>query len=291
MPRRKSMDEVGSALIAIALVLCAVFVPSAFITGISGQFYRQFALTIAGATIISLIVSLTLSPACARCCSKPHARSPRPAGGRGRSHGFFRLFNRGFEALARGYGWLAARIVRFAVIMLVAYAACHRLRPQRVPQDAGRLHPAARSGYLIVVTQLPRGASLARTDAVNRRVVDIAPEDAGRCPRGELRRLLGRDLHQCAELGRGVPSRSSRSRSARAIRRNPRPPSRRRCSSASPAIQEGLVMVVMRPAGARHRQRRRLPHDGRGPRRTAARRRCRAPSCAMMVQRRADARA
>src|SRR5581483_3365291 len=60
---RKSMDEVGSALIAIALVLCAVFVPSFFITGISGQFYRQFALAIAGATVISLIVSLTLTPA------------------------------------------------------------------------------------------------------------------------------------------------------------------------------------------------------------------------------------
>ena len=66
------MDEVGSALIAIALVLCAVFVPAAFITGISGQFYRQFALTIAGATIISLIVSLTLSPALCALLLKPH---------------------------------------------------------------------------------------------------------------------------------------------------------------------------------------------------------------------------
>ena len=68
----KSMDEVGGALIAIALVLCAVFVPAAFITGISGQFYRQFALTIAGATVISLIVSLTLSPAMCALLLKPH---------------------------------------------------------------------------------------------------------------------------------------------------------------------------------------------------------------------------
>ncbi len=66
------MDEVGGALIAIALVLCAVFIPSAFITGISGQFYRQFALTIAGATVISLIVSLTLSPALCALLLKPH---------------------------------------------------------------------------------------------------------------------------------------------------------------------------------------------------------------------------
>ena len=68
----KSMDEVGAALVAIALVLCAVFVPAGFITGISGQFYRQFALTIAGATIISLIVSLTLSPALCALLLKPH---------------------------------------------------------------------------------------------------------------------------------------------------------------------------------------------------------------------------
>ena len=71
---RKSMEEVGSALIAIALVLTAVFVPSAFIPGISGQFYRQFALTITGATVISLIVSLTLSPALCRLLLKPPQR-------------------------------------------------------------------------------------------------------------------------------------------------------------------------------------------------------------------------
>ncbi len=75
----KSMDEVGGALIAIALVLCAVFIPAAFITGISGQFYRQFALTIAAATVISLIVSLTLSPALAAMLLKPHEhRAPKP---------------------------------------------------------------------------------------------------------------------------------------------------------------------------------------------------------------------
>src|SRR5205085_35597 len=74
----KSMDEVGAALIAIALVLCAVFIPSAFITGISGQFYRQFALTIAGATVISLVVSLTLSPAMCALLLKPHEPQRTP---------------------------------------------------------------------------------------------------------------------------------------------------------------------------------------------------------------------
>src|SRR5678809_1499825 len=75
---RRSMDEVGAALVAIALVLCAVFVPSAFITGISGQFYKQFALTIAGATVISLIVSLTLSPALCAMLLKPHGAHAQP---------------------------------------------------------------------------------------------------------------------------------------------------------------------------------------------------------------------
>ena len=75
----KSMDEVGGALIAIALVLTAVFVPSAFITGISGQFYRQFALTIAGSTVISLTVSLTLSPAMCALLLKPHDAAPARA--------------------------------------------------------------------------------------------------------------------------------------------------------------------------------------------------------------------
>ncbi len=109
----KSMDEVGAALIAIALVLCAVFVPAGFITGISGQFYRQFALTIAGATIISLIVSLTLSPALVRAAAQA-ARAARRALVERPLRGFFRIFNRGFDAVApatAGWrrGWCASR--------------------------------------------------------------------------------------------------------------------------------------------------------------------------------------
>src|SRR5882757_2876353 len=96
---RTTMDEVGGALIAIALVLCAVFVPAAFITGISGQFYRQFALTIAGATVISLVVSLTLSPAMCALLLKPRERQPRPTWWSRSIRGFFRLFNRGFDAI------------------------------------------------------------------------------------------------------------------------------------------------------------------------------------------------
>src|SRR5579864_7116427 len=89
----RSMDEVGGALIAIALVLCAVFIPSAFITGITGQFYRQFALTIAGSTVISLTVSLTLSPAMCALVLKPHHERRRGSLLLRPVHGFFKYFN------------------------------------------------------------------------------------------------------------------------------------------------------------------------------------------------------
>jgi hydrophobe/amphiphile efflux-1 (HAE1) family protein len=175
----RSMDEVGSALIAIALVLCAVFVPAAFITGISGQFYRQFALTIAGATIISLIVSLTLSPALCALLLKPHTSHTSARWWMRPVHRFFGLFNRGFEALASGYGRLTARIVRFAVLMLFVYAGVLAYGLNEFRKTPAGFIPQLDSGYLIVVTQLPGGASLARTDGVNKRVVDIALEVPG----------------------------------------------------------------------------------------------------------------
>jgi hydrophobe/amphiphile efflux-1 (HAE1) family protein len=170
----RSMDEVGGALIAIALVLCAVFVPSAFITGISGQFYRQFALTIAGATVISLIVSLTLSPALCALLLRPHQEQRRAAWWQWPVLGFFRLFNGSFDFLARGYGWLANRVVRFAALMVVVYVAILAFGFNEFRKTPVGFIPQVDAGYLITVVQLPPGASLARTDAVNRKVVELA---------------------------------------------------------------------------------------------------------------------
>jgi len=176
---RRSMDEVGSALIAIALVLCAVFVPAAFIVGISGQFYRQFALTITGATVISLIVSLTLSPAMCALLLKPHADRHRSRWWERPLHGFFRLFNFSFEALGRGYGWLAGRVVRFAMVMLVAYAGVIAFGLNEFRKAPAGFIPQVDQGYLIIVSQLPGGAALSRTDEVNRRVVETALQVPG----------------------------------------------------------------------------------------------------------------
>ena len=175
----KSMDEVGGALVAIALVLCAVFVPSAFITGISGQFYRQFALTIASATIISLIVSLTLSPAMCALLLKPRPTRQEEKWWERPIRGFFRGFNWGFERLGAGYHWLIAHAVRYVLIMLVLYVGILAYGLNEFRKTPIGFIPQVDRGYLIVVLQLPAGSSLSRTDEVQQRVVDVALKTPG----------------------------------------------------------------------------------------------------------------
>src|SRR4051794_11857301 len=149
---RLTMDEVGFALIAIALVLVAVFVPTAFIGGISGAFYKQFAVTISVATVLSALVSLTLSPALAALLLKPHGHAPRsrllaPIGL------FFRGFNWLFDRLSLGYGGLTRRLVRLPVILLVVYAGLLALTRQRVLTTPTRLIPPLGRGYFIAPFQ------------------------------------------------------------------------------------------------------------------------------------------
>ncbi|MEO1092728.1 MAG: multidrug efflux RND transporter permease subunit [Pseudomonadota bacterium] len=174
-----SMDEVGGALVASTLVLVAVFVPAAFITGITGQFFRQFAVVIAVSTGISLLVSLTLSPALAALLLRPHdehAKAPlllRPIAWLGRG------FNSGFDALANAYGRLTARLVRVAVLVLVVYAGLLALTVDRFQAAPTGFIPEQDQGYLIVALQLPPGAALDRTDAVVRRLTDIVLNTEG----------------------------------------------------------------------------------------------------------------
>jgi len=165
----ETMDEVGGALVAIALVLSAVFIPAAFVPGISGQFFRQFAITIASATLISLFVSLTLSPALCAILFKPHREDTQPSPLAKPFVAFFRGFNKGFDRLAAGYGGLTRRLVRVAVLALVAYAGFVGLTVWQFSRAPTGFIPAQDQGYLITVVQLPPGASLSRTDAVVRR--------------------------------------------------------------------------------------------------------------------------
>ena len=176
---RRTMDEVGTALISIVLVLCAVFVPTTFITGISGQFYRQFALTITSATLISLVVSLTLSPAMCALLLKPHDKGHKDAWWEKPIHGFFKLFNRGFDGFARGYGWLVGKVVRYVVIMLVLYVGILGLGLNEFRKTPQGFIPQIDRGILIVAAQLPPGSSLARTDAVMRRASELVRATPG----------------------------------------------------------------------------------------------------------------
>jgi hydrophobe/amphiphile efflux-1 (HAE1) family protein len=243
---RRSMDEVGAALVAIALVLGAVFVPAAFITGISGQFYRQFALTIAGATGISLIVSLTLSPALCALLLKPHHARGRVRAWERPIRRFFDIFNEGFGRLAGGYGWLAARVVRFTAVMLVAYAVVIAFGLFEFNRTPRGFIPQLDRGYLIVVSQLPPGSSLARTDQVQRRIVDIALKTPGVKGAVNIVGLSGATFTNAPNAGATflvLDSFENRARdpnqSALAIQRT--------LFAKLAAIQDALVLVVLPP--------------------------------------------
>jgi HAE1 family hydrophobic/amphiphilic exporter-1 len=175
----KTMDEVGTALVAIALVLVAVFVPTAFIAGISGQFYRQFALTIAAATAISCVVSLTLSPALAALLLRPHDAHARPAALMRPVHAFFAAFDRLFDGLSKGYAALTRRVLRVGAVAMIAYAGLLGLTWWQIERTPTGFIPAQDQGYLITVVQLPPGSSISRTDEVVRRAVGIIKDTPG----------------------------------------------------------------------------------------------------------------
>ena len=177
----KAMEEVSGPIIAIALVLVAVFVPIAFITGLTGEFYKQFALTIAISTVISAINSLTLSPALSAILLKPHGAKPdlptrvidRVLGG------FFRRFNSAFARGAERYvggvrGVLAHKSVAmgvFAVLLGLTWAIF-----QLTPKG---FIPTQDKQYLVGLVQLPNGASLDRTESVVREIGEIALKTPG----------------------------------------------------------------------------------------------------------------
>src|SRR5450830_1904512 len=177
----QAMKEVSGPIIAIALVLCAVFVPIAFVSGLTGQFYRQFALTIAISTVISAFSSLTLSPALAAALLKPH-HAPKDALTRGMDKvfgGFFGWFNRFFGRTSIKYergvnGVLKRKTISVAVYALLAVAAVFMFKA--VP--AGFV-PAQDKQYLIGFAQLPDAATMERTDKVIRTMTDVAGKVPG----------------------------------------------------------------------------------------------------------------
>ena len=177
----KAMSEVTGPIIAIALVLCAVFVPIAFISGLTGEFYRQFALTIAFSTIISAFNSLTLSPALSAALLKGHD-TPKDSLSRAMDKvfgPFFKRFNAffhwGSQSYGRGVGGILKRrsraLIVYAALLGLTYVGFQLVPPGFVPtQD---------KAYLVSFAQLPEGATLDRTEKVIRQMSDVALKDPG----------------------------------------------------------------------------------------------------------------
>jgi multidrug efflux pump len=178
---RKAMDEVTGPIIAVALVLCAVFVPCAFVGGITGQFFRQFAVTISVSTIFSTINSLTLSPALAAILLKPHARRRDPLTwllnhtlGWG-----FRVFNWAFGLSVSAYAWTVAWMMHLAVIVLAAYAGLLALTWLLFSKAPIGFVPQQDQGRIICSIQLPDAASLQRTEEAVQNLAEIAGDTPG----------------------------------------------------------------------------------------------------------------
>jgi hydrophobe/amphiphile efflux-1 (HAE1) family protein len=175
---RTSMDEVGAALIAIVLVLCAVFVPTLFIGGLSGAFYQQFAVTISAATVISLIVSLTLSPALSALLLRKHQHAPDGAYWRQLADRAGDAFNRGFDRFSEAYANWTARLVAMPKRMMTAYAGLIALTGAALWVTPTGFIPQQDQAYFLTVIQLPPGSSTARTDAVMKKVAErVLPID------------------------------------------------------------------------------------------------------------------
>jgi hydrophobe/amphiphile efflux-1 (HAE1) family protein len=166
---RETMREVGGAVMAIGLVLVAVFLPTAFVGGISGQFYSQFGITIAVATLISVAVSLILSPALSAVLLKPHEPTKQNPGLLTRLGA---AFNRMMDKTAQLYGRLTAKLIRLGALMSLLYVGLMVLAGYLFTSVPQGFIPAQDQGYLIVSIQLPAGASLSRTDDVVKDAVD-----------------------------------------------------------------------------------------------------------------------
>ena len=177
---KKAMTQVQGALIAIVLVLASVFVPTAFIEGISGQFYRQFALTIAASTILSGVVSLTLSPALCALMIRRHDNPDFITKILNFFLGwFFRGFNKCFEWVADVYGAFVRRIVRLWVLVLIAYAGLLVWGGYLFNETPKGFIPKQDTGYIFIAAQLPDGVSLAHTDKTMAKIQKLLKEVKG----------------------------------------------------------------------------------------------------------------
>ncbi|HVF82976.1 MAG TPA: efflux RND transporter permease subunit, partial [Sphingomicrobium sp.] len=199
----RTMQEVSGALIAIGLVLTAVFVPTAFVSGIPGIFYRQFAVTIAAASLISLVVSLTLSPAMAALLLKHHEEVDPNGGSRWTRP--LRIaatkFNAAFDWISDRYGRLTGQFVRKTGLLLILYAGFLGLTGLQLATTPTGFIPEQDQGVLIGVVQLPPGASLDRTSEVLGRAYDVVRKQGGVVDAATFAGLDGASFSQASNAG------------------------------------------------------------------------------------------
>ncbi len=179
---QKAMKEVTGPIVATTLVLAAVFIPTAFMSGLTGQFYKQFALTITISTFISALNSLTLSPALSALLLKPHGAKP-DALTRGLNKAFgswlFEPFNRLFSKASKGYGLMVRKVIRFGGIIGILYIGLVGLTAVQFQQTPTGYVPGQDKQYLVAFAQLPDASSLDRTEAVIKEMSRIAAEHPG----------------------------------------------------------------------------------------------------------------
>ncbi|MGI2198408.1 efflux RND transporter permease subunit [Shewanella baltica] len=179
---QKAMKEVTGPIVATTLVLAAVFIPTAFMSGLTGQFYKQFALTITISTFISAINSLTLSPALSALLLKSH---DAPKDGLTRlmdkllGGWLFMPFNRLFSRASDGYGWLVRKVIRFGGIIGLVYLGMVALTGMQFAHTPTGYVPGQDKQYLVAFAQLPDAASLERTDTVIKKMSEIALNHPG----------------------------------------------------------------------------------------------------------------
>ncbi|PHV05721.1 multidrug efflux RND transporter permease subunit [Janthinobacterium sp. BJB412] len=182
---KHAMDEVTGPIIAITSVLAAVFIPTAFLSGLQGEFYRQFALTIAISTILSALNSLTLSPALAGLLLRPPVPAPAPASARdprslrGRADRLLGALGRTFQLAPNAYGNMVRKVVGVGGVTLLVYGGLLTLTLFGFKAVAPGFVPMQDKYYLVGIAQLPNAASLDRTDAIARQMSKIALAEPG----------------------------------------------------------------------------------------------------------------
>jgi multidrug efflux pump len=179
---QKAMKEVTGPIVATTLVLAAVFIPTAFMSGLTGQFYKQFALTITISTFISALNSLTLSPALSALLLKPHGAKPDGLTrvlNKAFGSWLFDPFNRLFNKASKGYGLMVRKVIRFGGIIGILYIGLVGLTAVQFQQTPTGYVPGQDKQYLVAFAQLPDASSLDRTEAVIKEMSRIAAEHPG----------------------------------------------------------------------------------------------------------------